>query len=84
MSEEKTIEKIGNITLNLKHYEGTDVYTDGDVEDELLAIVRDLSPVEYPKVIEEILGIQSFYHCGIRNIKKEELQYVKNTCFTPY
>ena len=53
MSEEKTIEKIGNITLNLKHYEGTDVYTDGDVEDELLAIVRDLSPVEYPKVIEE-------------------------------
>lgn len=36
---------------------------------------------EYPKVIEEILGIQSFYHCGIRNIKKEELQYVKNTCF---
>lgn len=62
MSEEKTIEKIGNITLNLKHYEGTDVYTDGDVEDELLAIVRDLSPVEYPKVIEERGSWPILYH----------------------
>ena len=62
MSEEKTIEKIGNITLNLKHYEGMDVYTDGDVEDELLAIVRDLSPVEYPKVIEERGSWPILYH----------------------
>ena len=53
MSEEKTIEKIGEITLDLKHYGGTDIYSDGDIEDELLSIVRDLSPVEYPKRIEE-------------------------------
>ena len=45
MSEDKKIEKIGNITLDLKHYGGSDIYTDGDVEDELLAIVRDLSKV---------------------------------------
>ena len=48
--------------MNLKHYEGTDVYTDGDVEDELLAIVRDLSPVEYPKVIEERGSWPILYH----------------------
>ncbi len=62
MSEEKTLEKIGNITLNLKHYEGMDVYTDGDVEDELLAITRDLSPVEFPGVIEERGSWPILYH----------------------
>lgn len=62
MANEKTIEKIGNITLDLKHYEGRDVYTDGDVEDELLSIVRDLSPVEYKKVIEERGSWPILYH----------------------
>lgn len=62
MSEEKTLEKIGKITLDLKHYEGTDVYTDGDVEDELLNIARDLSPVEFPKVIEERGSWPILYH----------------------
>lgn len=62
MSEEKTLEKIGKITLDLKHYEGQDVYTDGDVEDELLNIVRDLSPVEYPRVIEERGSWPILYH----------------------
>ena len=62
MSEQKTIEKIGNITLNLKHYAGHDFYSDGDVEDELLAIARDLSPVEYPSVIEERGSWPLLYH----------------------
>ena len=62
MSEEKTLEKIGKITLNLKHYEGSDIYTDGDVEDELLNIVRDLSPVEYVRVIEERGSWPILYH----------------------
>ena len=62
MSEEKTIEKIGEITLDLKHYGGTDIYSDGDIEDELLSIVRDLSPVEYPKRIEERGSWPILYH----------------------
>ena len=62
MSEQKTIEKIGNITLDLKHYEGRDVYSDGDVEDELLSIARDLSPIEYQKVIEERGSWPLLYH----------------------
>lgn len=62
MSEQKTIEKIGNFTLNLKHYEGQDRYSDGDVEDELLAIARDLSSVEYPKKIEERGSWPLLYH----------------------
>ncbi len=62
MSEGKTIEKIGDITLDLRHYEGTDIYSDGDVEDELLAIAKDLSKVEYPKVIEERGSWPILYH----------------------
>lgn len=62
MSEQKTIEKIGNITLNLKHYAGHDVYSDGDVEDELLAIARDMSSVEYQRVIEERGSWPLLYH----------------------
>ena len=33
-------EKIGKITLDYKYYPGEDFYCDGDVEDELLEIVK--------------------------------------------
>lgn len=62
MSEGQTIEKIGKITLNLTHYEGRDIYTDGDVEDELLNIVQNLSPVEFSQVMEERGSWPILYH----------------------
>jgi len=34
------IEKIGNLKLNLNYYYGQDLYSDGDIEDELLEIVK--------------------------------------------
>ena len=34
------IEKIGKVTINLNYYNGIDAYTDGEVEDELLEIVK--------------------------------------------
>jgi len=37
-------EKIGNVTLNYKYYSGTDTYSDGDIEDRLLEIVRNGDP----------------------------------------
>lgn len=37
---EKTTEKIGNVTLNYRFYQGTDQYSDGDVEEKLLRIVQ--------------------------------------------
>lgn len=62
-NEEKNLtEQIGNITLDLKHYPGEDFYSDGSVEDELLSIVRDLSEVEYPKVIAEKKSWPILYH----------------------
>ncbi len=62
MSEEKALEKIGNITLDLTHYQGKDIYSDGDIEDEILGIVKELSPVEYPQVIEERASWPILYH----------------------
>ncbi len=62
MSEEKALEKIGNITLDLTRYQGTDIYSDGDIEDEILGIVKEMSPVEYPGVIEERASWPILYH----------------------
>lgn len=52
MAEEK-IERIGKIKLDLTKYPGEDLYCDGEIEDELLAIARDCAAVEYQKIIEE-------------------------------
>lgn len=55
-------EMIGKVTLDYSRYPGEDFYCDGDVEDELLAIVKDLSPVEYARVIEERKSWPILYH----------------------
>lgn len=56
------IEQIGKIRLNLKHYPGEDLYCDGDIEEELLAITRDCAEVEYPRIIEEKKSWPVLYH----------------------
>lgn len=55
-------ETIGKVVLDLSKYPGEDYYSDGDVEEELLRIARDLSPVEYPRVIEERKSWPILYH----------------------
>lgn len=55
-------EKIGKITLDYKHYPGEDFYCDGEVEDELLDIVRNYSPVEFGRIIEERAKWPILYH----------------------
>ena len=61
MSENR-IEEIGKIKLDLTHYPGEDLYCDGDVEDELLAIARNYSVVEYQRIIEERGSWPILYH----------------------
>ncbi len=55
-------EKIGNVTLNYKCYSGADLYSDGDIEEELLSIVKNASRVEYPAIIEEKNSWPILYH----------------------
>lgn len=58
----ETIEKIGKVTLDYTHYPGEDYYCDGPVEDELLAIVKNHAPAEFPALIEERGNWPVLYH----------------------
>ncbi len=56
------IEEIGKVKLDLTKYPGEDFYCDGAVEDELLEIVRNLSPAEYAKEVEGRKNWPVLYH----------------------
>ncbi len=58
----KLPEEIGKVTLDYKYYPGKDLYSDGAIEDEILAIVKEASRVEYPSVIEERKSWPILYH----------------------
>lgn len=63
--DDKQIEKkeyIGKVALDYSKYPGEDFYSDGAVEDELLTIARDLSPVEYERVMGERQNWPIMYH----------------------
>lgn len=62
MDNREQIERIGKITLDLGRYPGEDYYCDGAVEDELLDIVRKLSPSEYGRAVEERKSWPVLYH----------------------
>ena len=47
------IEKIGKITLDYSKYPGEDFYCDGDIEQEILEIVKNNPATDFPKIIEE-------------------------------
>lgn len=55
-------EKIGCVELNLDYYEGSDTYTDGVVEDQILEIVKAIPKEEYHRVIEECADWSILYH----------------------
>lgn len=55
-------EKIGNITLDYEFYPGKDLYSDGDVEEEMLEIARNYSEEEFPRIIEERGSWPLLYH----------------------
>lgn len=55
-------ERIGKVKLDYSRYPGRDLYSDGIIEDELLAIVKEASPVEYPGIIERKNSWPILYH----------------------
>ncbi len=55
-------EKIGNVILNLNDYSGSDIYSDGDIEDRLLSIVREHKPSEFDGIIESEANWPVLYH----------------------
>jgi len=73
MSEEK-LEYIGQVKLDLTHYPGEDKYCDGDVENTLLSIAEDRSPVEYPRIIEESKSWPILYH--LSNLRENIVEWL--------
>ena len=55
-------EQIGRVKLDYGCYSGSDLYSDGSIEDELLAIVKEVSPMEYPGIIESKNSWPILYH----------------------
>lgn len=55
-------EKIGKVILDTTCYPGKDLYSDGAIEDEMLAISRDFAPEEFNRVISERESWPILYH----------------------
>lgn len=56
------IEEIGKVRLDYSAYSGRDLYCDGEVEDELLDIIKHRPSAEYGDVIEERGSWPILYH----------------------
>ena len=55
-------EKIGNVVLDLSYYSGEDIYTDGDIEDEMLDIAINHTAEDFPEIIVQKKSWPIFYH----------------------
>ncbi len=54
--------QIGRVSLNYDFYPGEDYYSDGQIEEELLAIVKEQARVDFPRIIEERKSWPILYH----------------------
>lgn len=54
--------KVGNINLDYTHYSGVDLYSDGDIEEELLDIVKKYSEDQFNDVIARRKKWPILYH----------------------
>ncbi len=58
----ETIENIGKVKLNLKYYSGRDLYSDGEIEDKLLEIVKNNEEEDFNRIIAEKQEWATMYH----------------------
>lgn len=56
------IQTIGNVIINEKFYSGNDLYSDGQIEDELLHIVKQYKEKDFNRIIEERKMWPILYH----------------------
>lgn len=56
------IKKIGNVNIDYSYYPGQDLYCDGDVEDEILDIVKNNDKSEFNRIIAERNKWPILYH----------------------
>lgn len=66
-------ESIGKVVLNFDDYIGEDLYSDGEIEDQLLEIVQKYTVDEYPEVIAAEKSWPILYH--LSNIRENILEW---------
>lgn len=67
-------EYVGGVKLDYTCYSGTDYYSDGEIEDELLKIVSDRASGKYDQVISEKLSWPVLYH--LSSLRQNILEWV--------
>lgn len=67
-------EKIGNIVLDYKYYSGVDLYSEGEVEEELLEIVKTHEKNEYNNIIAERKKWSILYH--LSHIRENIVEWI--------
>lgn len=55
-------EKIGNVVMDYTYYSGSDLYSDGDIEDEILDIAKNYDEDEFGRIIAETKNWAIMYH----------------------
>ena len=61
-TNKETFEYIGKVKMDYSLYPGDDSYSDGDIEDEILKIVKEHEPDEFPEIIKERGNWPILYH----------------------
>lgn len=75
------MKKIGNVVLNYQYYPGVDLYSDGAVEDDLLAIVKGHKSDSYNEIISKKRNWPTLYHLShVRENIVEWLPISKQDC----
>lgn len=67
-------EQIGNIDINYDYYSGTDLYSDGEIEDELLNIVQNHVESEFNNIIAECNKWPILYH--LSHLRSNIIQWI--------
>lgn len=60
--DDENKKSVGKVVLDYSKYQGADLYCDGEIEQELLDIVKDASEAEYSRIIEEKKEWPVLYH----------------------
>ena len=66
------MQKIGSITIDDTYYPGRDLYSDGEIEDEMLDIAKNVPASEYNRVIAERKSWAILYHFS--NVRENIVQ----------
>jgi len=67
-------ELVGKVTLDYQYYSGIDLYSDGEIEDEIFDIVKNHAENEYDNIIMQRSSWPIFYH--LSNLRTNILNWI--------